>query len=50
MTLGTFPTFYIQITISYADDTSVLLNGKDYAHLVGLLNTELEKSIHLAQG
>ena len=38
MILGTFPTFYIQITISYADDTSVLLNGKDYAHLVGLLN------------
>ena len=30
-------------TILYADDTSVLLNGKDYAHLIGLLNTELEK-------
>ena len=38
MILGTFPTF-----ILYADDTSVLLNGKDYAHLIGLLNTELEK-------
>ena len=23
-------------TILYADDTSVLLNGKDYAHLIGL--------------
>ena len=30
-------------TILYADDTSVLPNGKDYAHLIGLLNTELEK-------
>ena len=30
-------------TILYADDTSVLLNGKDYAHLIELLNTELEK-------
>ena len=30
-------------TILYADDTSVFLNGKDYADLFGLLNTELEK-------
>ena len=30
-------------TILYADDTNVLLNGKDYAHLIGLLITELEK-------
>ena len=29
-------------TILYADDTSVLLNGKDYSHLIELLNTELE--------
>ena len=28
--------------ILYADDTSVLLNEKYYAHLIGLLNTELE--------
>ena len=30
-------------TILYADDTSVLLNVKNYAHLIGLLSTELEK-------
>ena len=30
-------------TILYADDTSVLLSGKVYAHLIELLNTELEK-------
>ena len=30
-------------TILYADDTSVLLNGKCYTDLVALLNSELEK-------
>ena len=29
--------------ILYADDTSVLLNGKHYTTLVALLNAELEK-------
>ena len=30
-------------TILYADDKSVLLNGKRYTDLVALLNSELEK-------
>ena len=30
-------------TILYADDTSVLLNGKRYTKFVALLNSELEK-------
>ena len=30
-------------TILYADDTSVLLNGKHYTTFVALLNAELEK-------
>ena len=34
--------------ILYADDTSVLLNGKRYTDLVALLNSELEK-LPLAQ-
>ena len=30
-------------SILYADDTSVLLNGKDYSDLIKLLNSELDK-------
>ena len=30
-------------TILYANDTSVLLNGKRYTELIALLNSELEK-------
>ena len=42
MILGTFPTLYIY-TILYVDDTSILRNRKDYAHLIELPNIELEK-------
>ena len=35
-------------TILYADDTCVLLNGKDYINLVNFLNSELDKLIILA--
>ena len=30
-------------TILYADDTCVLLNGKDYLSLIASLNSELDK-------
>ena len=43
MTLVMFRIFYIYYSILYADDTCVLLNGKNYLNLVKLLNSELDK-------